>query len=113
MYTGGPLDRAGERRRDAAWIAEAMGHPETRFVPVWRDRSLVESATGDAADAPRAGWLTGDAAVTVTAQAGARVFLGVWEERAYIALDLSHHDEEQVKPLVNGAEFADLRQQHD
>ncbi len=118
MYTGGPLDRAGERRRDAAWIAEVMGHPETRFVPVWRDRSLVEpatgsatgSATGEAADAPRAGWLTGEAAVTVTAQAGAQVFLGVWEERAYIALDLSHHDEEQVKPLVNGAEFADLRQ---
>ncbi len=105
MYTGGPLDRAGERRRDAAWIAERLDHPATRIVPVWRDRNLVEPG-----DAPQAGWLTGAAAAAALEQASSQVFLGLWDEIAYLAVDLSHHEEDGLPSLVNGAEFADLRQ---
>lgn len=110
MYTGGPLDRAGERRRDAAWLAELLNRPEAKIVPVWRDRSLVESGDGDARQAPRAGWLMGDAAITITQHASVQVFLGIWDDTPYFAVDLSHHEEEHLPGLVNGATFEDLRQ---
>jgi NAD+ diphosphatase len=110
MYTGGPLDRAGERRRDTEWLAELERHPEARFVPVWRDRSLVESGADAGSQGPNAGWLTGSAAHRVIEHTEIRVFLGLWDDRPYFALDLSHHEEEHLPNLVNGAEFADLRQ---
>lgn len=110
MYTGGPLDRAGERRRDAAWLAELLNRPEAKIVPVWRDRSLVEPGDGDARQAPRAGWLMGDAAITITQHASVQVFLGIWDDTPYFAIDLSHHEEEHLPGLVNGATFEDLRQ---
>lgn len=110
MYTGGPLDRAGERRRDAAWLAELLNRPEAKIVPVWRDRSLVEPGDGDTRQAPRAGWLVGDAAMTITQHASVQVFLGIWDDTPYFAVDLSHHEEEHLPGLVNGATFEDLRQ---
>ncbi|MEQ9683999.1 MAG: NUDIX-like domain-containing protein, partial [Rhodospirillales bacterium] len=105
MYTGGPLDRAGDRRRDSAGIAELLNHPQARVAPVWRDRNLVEPG-----ESPRAGWLTGAAAVTVTTQSSVQVFLGLWNDAPYFAVDLSHHDEDVLPTLVNGATFEDLRQ---
>ena len=40
-YSGSPLDRAGTRREDAAWIAARLADPDSLFVPVWRSRKLV------------------------------------------------------------------------
>ncbi len=105
MYTGGPLDRAGDRRRNDAAVAELLSHPKARVAPVWRDRNLVEPG-----ESPRAGWLTGEAAVTVTLHASVQVFLGLWEDAPYFAVDLSHHEEHALPDLVNGASFEDLRQ---
>jgi NAD+ diphosphatase len=62
MYTGNPLDRAGTRREDEAWLAAARAHPETLFVPIWRSRSLLR---GVADGHPEAVFLSGEAAASL------------------------------------------------
>ena len=41
VFAGAFVDRSGERRKDPDWLAEALSHPDTRFVPVWGDRCLI------------------------------------------------------------------------
>ena len=105
MYTGGPLDRAGVRRRDPDWLADLLHSPAARLVPMWRDRNLVEPG-----DRPRAALVAGEAIWQVTERAQVHVFLGLWEDTPYFACDLSHHDETAVGAWFNGAAFEDLRQ---
>ena len=47
-FTARVLERHGERRGDAAWLAAQSEHPGSRFYPVWGARTLVEG------DPPRA-----------------------------------------------------------
>jgi NAD+ diphosphatase len=95
FYAAPGFDRAGLRRRDAAWVLERAIDPVSRFVPVWRNHSLIVQL----ADAePRAavlgaetfaGLLFGPATAEERLQRGDIVLLGVIEERAHFALDLS------------------------
>ena len=105
MYTGGPLDRAGVRRRDTDWLTDLLRRPDARVVPMWRDRNLVEPG-----EPPRAAMITGTAIRSVTEQAQAHVFLGLWDDAPYFAVDLSQHEEPALAPLINGGAFEDLRQ---
>jgi len=89
-YTGSPLDRAGERRDDADFIATALSHPDTLFAPVWRARSLMK---GVADGHPEAVLLTGGAAEAVRMADGPWAFLGLWEGRPCFAVDCSHADD--------------------
>ena len=41
-FTGAALDRAGDRRRDAAWVAAQRADPEARAVVAGRDGVHVE-----------------------------------------------------------------------
>lgn len=41
VFAGAFVDRSGERRKDAEWLADALQHPDTLYVPVWGDRCLV------------------------------------------------------------------------
>ena len=106
FYAANGLDRAGHRRRDAAWLAERLAHPETRFVPVWRSQSLV---LGLASGAPEAVLLAREALVALE---GEPILLGLREERAFFALDLSTREAplEAIRaPREPPIEFADLR----
>ena len=42
QFTSVRLDRDVEQRDDAQWVAESLTRPTTRFVPLWRNRSLLE-----------------------------------------------------------------------
>ena len=103
VYTGSPLDRAGDKRNDAAWIASAMESPEARFTPLWRARSLLRRTPEGAAEAV---FLTGQAATAARADAGAWAFLGVHDETPVFVLDFSTAEE---APLAEFGEFTDLR----
>jgi len=125
-YAAPGFERAGLRRRDMAWIAERIGDPASVFIPVWRSQSLVihvEGAEPRAALFPAHGLggltMPAEGAEALLAH-GAAVFLGVIDERAHFALDLSH-DEAPIEALrspvldaagIAGAElrFTDLRQ---
>jgi NAD+ diphosphatase len=95
-YASPNLERAGLRRRDLDWIRERIVDPASVFVPVWRTQNLVAEETGGE---PRAA-LVGAAALAVLLGAvddghferGEVVFLGVIDDKAHFALDLSAHE---------------------
>ncbi|HTQ34579.1 MAG TPA: NAD(+) diphosphatase [Stellaceae bacterium] len=123
-YAAPGFERAGLRRRDAAWIRAALGDVAAQFVPVWRSQNLVvEIAEAE----PRAIVLASDhATVLLEGDADAHlaegrvVFLGVVEERPHFALDLSHVEaplDMLASPALaasgvsaDSVRFADLRQ---
>src|SRR5438093_8893911 len=96
FYAHPGFERAGLRRRDTGWILERVAEPGSLFVPVWRNQNLVIELDGGE---PRAAVLASDAVAAILgagfAEAeehlarGEVVFLGVVEERAHFALDLS------------------------
>lgn len=99
FYESGPLDRLSDLRADAAWIEAQLRNAASRFFPVWRMQNLVV-----AREEARPVFLSGSS--PIVEQAEAVVFLGVHQEIAHFAVDLSHHDD---PPLAEHGEFLDLR----
>jgi NAD+ diphosphatase len=92
FYSHAGFERAGLRRRDTTWILERIADPGSLFVPVWRNQNLVLELDGGE---PRAALLqsAGISEIFGVSEerlvSGEMVFLGVIEERAHFALDLS------------------------
>jgi NAD+ diphosphatase len=125
-YAHPGFERAGLRRRELDWIRQRVADPASVFVPVWRSQNLViEVGEGE----PRAACLTVEALVAVYGEIGdvderlARgevVFLGMIDERAHFALDVSPVEtalDMLRSPALAaagiaeaGVRFADLRQ---
>ncbi len=113
-FAGNPLDRAGERRRDAAWIASLLDEPGSRLIPL-RDLKPPIRNSGDVElDWQQVGpWRP-------LIEAGATlVLLGIAQGRAHFALDatgadLPHDpasediDVRTLAPLIAGGEAAIL-----
>jgi NAD+ diphosphatase len=103
FYAAGGLDRAGHRRKDRAWLAGRLAHPSSRFVPVWRNQNLIVTVDGAS---PRAALL---ARQEIVAE-GETVLLGLVEDCAYFALDLSTIEAPlDTMRAVEAIEFTDLR----
>jgi NAD+ diphosphatase len=99
VYAGPYVDRASGLRKDAAWLEAALADPATRFVPVWRSRSLVRHAP--VSEAVLVGH---DVLAPVTAEDV--ILLGQFHGAACFAIELIA---EEPPPLAVDAEFADLR----
>jgi NAD+ diphosphatase len=103
FYAAAGLDRASHRRKDPDWLAQRLLDPASRFVPVWRSQNLVLSLDGAA---PRAAFLKRQEIVVE----GETALLGLIEDCAYFALDLSHVEAPlEALRLEFAAEFTDLR----
>src|ERR1044071_7115218 len=98
-YAHPGFERAGLRRREPEWIRARALDPESQFVPVWRTQNLVIEIDGGE---PRAAVLRAEAIGAVLGALsepeveerfghGEFVFLGIIDERAHFALDLSAH----------------------
>ncbi len=124
-YAAPGFERAGLRRRDTAWILERLADPASLFVPVWRNQNLVVEIEGGEPRAAVLGWagvvpVIGDRVAEEQFGRGELVFIGVVEERAHFALDLSAvaapldmlHSPALAASGIEGAalRFADLRQ---
>jgi NAD+ diphosphatase len=48
FFCAGPSDRLARWRTHPGWSDTALAHPQTRFVPLWRDASLVTDDGGAA-----------------------------------------------------------------
>ena len=90
VYSSSPLDRVGTRREDAAWIEQRLHDPDTLFVPVWRNRNLVR---GMEEGAPEAVFISGEMAHTLRMHGGPWAFLGLHDDRAVFAVDISAADD--------------------
>src|SRR5690606_41287174 len=53
-FSGNPLDRSGDLRNDAAWLAEQEANPEALAMILWEGRPLIEPHDG----AERLVWLS-------------------------------------------------------
>ncbi|MGC1408093.1 MAG: NAD(+) diphosphatase [Acetobacteraceae bacterium] len=106
VYSSSPLDRVGTRREDAAWIEQRLHDPDTLFVPVWRNRNLVRGMNDGA---PEAVFISGEMAQTLRMQGGPWAFLGLHDELAIFAMDIS--TAEDPVPLLSEdlGTFVDLR----
>lgn len=94
-----PLDRAEDRRGDPKWLAGRLARDDTRFIPVWRDLSLIDDGHG--ASLPSAEDVLADGCETV--------FLGLEGDRAFFAVDLSGSDEAEAVAAAGGrGRFQDL-----
>ena len=105
FYAGLALDRATQRRRDAAWIAARLADPASLLFPVWRAQNFVR-----ADDRPGPAPLAVGEAAPLLAAASEVVLLGLAGETACFALELSHIEApESLPPLAGAGRFADLR----
>jgi NAD+ diphosphatase len=100
--TGSPLDRDGSRRTDETWIVTQLTAPETRFVLVWRGRTLMR-VTGDGGTLAA---LLAPQDVAPLLERGIWAFMGMLGDAAVFALDLSSIDD---PPIQEGAALLDLR----
>src|ERR1700748_2990647 len=91
VYSSSPLDRIATRREDPEWIAIKMVDPQSLFVPGWRTSNLVRRT--DEGN-PEAVYISGEMAHTLRMQVdGAWAFLGILDDRAVFAMDISATDD--------------------
>jgi NAD+ diphosphatase len=103
-FAGNPFDRGDTQRRDPEWIAAAARNPASRYLPLAQLNVLVR-------DAPelRLGWLS-PAEVARLDIAVAPVFLGLLDDVAHFALDVSElGDAVHELNLDESWRFADAR----
>ncbi len=106
VYSASPLDRIATRREDAAWIEQQLSDPNSLFVPVWRNRNLVR---GMEAGSPEAVYISGETAAALRMQGGPWAFLGLLDERAVFAVDISVTDDPLPLLPAELGSFVDLR----
>ncbi len=99
VYAGPYVDRASGLRKDPAWLESALADPATRYVPVWRSRSLVRLEL-----APAAVLIGRDAFAAVADDD--LILLGQFRGTACFAIEFSA---EAPPALAAVGEFADLR----
>src|SRR5262249_29708397 len=100
-FANSPLDRAANRRRDAAWLAEAQRAANAQFALFHGLQPLVL----EEANALRCGWLSSAAAASV--KADLIVFLGVDASGApHFALEA---DDAADPPFADLGGFQEMR----
>ena len=110
IFANNPLDRAGHRRTDPAWIAERLSDPTSLFVPFWRLTPFVlpEQKPGDGKDV---GWLAWPLIKDLAAPDAVTIFLGINKRgKALFAIDVSALPDPESAPALKGlGAFEDLR----
>ncbi len=103
-FSGNPLDRAANQRRDEAWLAQQYAAPDARYLAVWRLNVLTREGEG-----VQIHWLPGSVCEHLNGGM-APLLLGVQDGVAHFAVDLSALDDPLVALAIEGASFADARQ---
>jgi NAD+ diphosphatase len=100
-FAHSPLDRAGHRRRDAAWLAEARAAGAAKFAAFHALKPFVIEREG----ALETGWLTGHALGAFGVDAESALFLGVDPSGApHFAFDAK-----DAGPFADLGRFEELR----
>lgn len=106
-FAGNPLDRASDRRPDAAWLAAQLASPECLALAMWNGRPLVEPAEGGGV---QIAYLPAKLAGELSGGPERLLFLGLWKETAVFAVDLDGQADPADGPLQGLGAFKDLRQ---
>ena len=98
IFTGEYLDRAARLRTDAGYLEAARDDLQTRYVPVWRGKSLLAGGSK-----PRAVWLSVNELRTLGADPADGIFLGLKDQQAVFALEM-----QDAHGLADQGEFLEL-----
>ncbi len=101
-FAGNPLDRAGERRTDPAWLAARLNDPQARVLPLVEGRPRVEGAP----DGPRLAYASGAEGRALAADSERLAFLGLDADGPVFAVDL---DEADAESSAGSGRFEGLR----
>ena len=99
VFAGAFVDRIGERRKDSAWLADALHSDSSCFVPVWGDQCLIG---GD----PLQAILLSRDQVTSIVDDEDLIFLGLFRDKPAFALSIKSDTDAPFREL---GEFHDLR----
>jgi len=103
-FTAVRLDRDVEQRDKPEWVAESLTNPNTRLVPLWRNRSLLDSS----ADGTVAVYLS-PAELDEPDRIQPPTFLGNDGVREYFVVSVTDAQKDKIQTLHPDARFADLR----
>ncbi len=105
-FAGNPLDRASERRRDEAWLAEMLAAPGSLSLALWNGKPMVE---GGKESGVQLAYLRADMARELSGGGERLLFMGLWKEIAVFALDFDGATDPAEGPLEGLGRFEDLR----
>ena len=103
-FAGDPLDRAGDRRDDADWIAARLSDPDALLLPLHDGRPLVEPASDGGV---RLGYAPTSMASPLAAGGERLAFLGLWKATPVFALDVE--DDGDAQAFSAYGRFEELR----
>jgi NAD+ diphosphatase len=106
-FAGNPLDRASERRGDAAWLAEQLGSSDSLGIALWNGKPLAEKTKDGGV---QIAYLPAKLAAELAGGNERLLFMGLWKETAIFAVDLEGSSDPALGPLEGLGEFMDLRQ---
>lgn len=104
QFTAVRLNREAELRDDAQWVARTLTDSNTRLVPLWRSRSLLERNT----DGTIAIYLS-PAEFTEPDRIQPPTLLGNDGKREYFAVSVTDSQKDAIIANLPNAQFADLR----
>jgi len=106
-FSGDPLWRASNDRRDADWVQAQLDSPASRFLPLWKNNPLTRgSAAGEGAIELL--WLD-SSILKHAAERDEPVLLGMRDEIAHFAIDVSPLPEPLATLALDAAEFTETR----
>ncbi|WP_392354810.1 NAD(+) diphosphatase [Brevundimonas sp. LF-1] len=103
-FSGNPLDRSGDLRNDAAWLAEQEANPEALAMILWEGRPLIELHDG----AERLVWLSLGHARDLARDRD--VFLGLWKGAPVFAAEFEGSIDPTSGPAGGLGRFVEMRE---
>ena len=104
QFTAVRLNRETELRDDSQWVAKTLANPNTRLVPLWHSRSLLErNALGTTAI------YLSKTELTEPDRIQPPTLLGNDGERDYFAVSVTDAQRDVILAKLPNVEFADLR----
>ncbi|MEA2824952.1 MAG: diphosphatase [Alphaproteobacteria bacterium] len=107
-FSGNPLDRASEKRGDAAWLAAQRSNSRARVLPLWKLQPLLFGPE-DATKETQLGFIDGELASGLGACDAVEVFLGLDHDGPRFARDISALADPLAASLASHGHFRDAR----
>jgi NAD+ diphosphatase len=108
-FSGNPLDRAGNRRGDTAWLASLRASHRARVLPLWKLQPLLISPEGVPETTAGLGFIDAGLASGLGGADAIEVFLGLRDGDGFFARDISALPDPLAAALANYGHFRDAR----
>lgn len=106
-FAGNPLNRASDRRGDAAWLAAQLSSSDALGLVLWNGKPLAEKTKDGGV---QIAYLPAKLAAELAGGNERLLFMGLWQETSVFAVDMEGSSDPAQGPLQGLGEFMDLRQ---